>query len=280
MPRPFFEPVKINLVEHKDWEKHFDPAGRIQENAFNYAIDSIGTLQKDDLLNLADDVFNKDRKKVRSFTEEEEDAIWEAFRENSPELEAFNQMILDAFTWDYEHASMPTDEDITDAIDRAIEAISYNDYLESSERLEEVQVLLNYDGSSHFVQALLHDAVRLEHTPGHYDRFLVYDPPPKPFVEKLSHTPGSPPGGVFEWAPSVNMIQDKEFMDELRGLIKSLKDDVVAEFFTQLVKIMDDVDLENRMDFMDQWRNLLGEPSSVRAAKESITEVIKKGRKK
>lgn len=274
--KPIFDPVRINLVEHEEW-KPYDSSEKLGDFAFHAAAENIGAMGKKDVIDLAEDVLSTGRKWSRSLTGEEEEAIWHAFDTNQEVMQPFNQFIMDAMTWDYEQAAVPRDSDIEYAIERAIDALAEEDFISGYDALEEGEHLLGYYKSKNkFIKDILKDSVRLEREEGHYDRFLVYDPPSKAFLERLKQAQGLFfPVGVLEWAPSISLIKNQAFVYELQDLIKSMKDNVVEETFTQLKKIMDDVDYGNRGDFFGIWRERLKDKSEVKAAKDALLKVLR-----
>lgn len=280
MPPPFFEPVKINIVEDRRWKKLFDFEGAFGEASFNYMVEAMKTLPREEVLDLAFGILNTG-KRVHYFTREEEDAIWEAFQNRDEDLYQFRRAIMDAFQQEYEVAAMPDDEDIKWAIERATGDLArYDyDYIADYEALQEALPALEYKDSGDLVWDLLKGTITLKHQPGDYDRFLIYNPPSRDFIKRLKRAFGDAPAGAFEWAPPVNLTKHKEFRKELNELMANIKDNFINNFFHEIEMIMDNTNLENRMDFRKQWREIMFDPSNLKAAREAIYKVIKKAGK-
>lgn len=280
MPPPFFEPVKINIVEDRRWKKLFDFEGAFGEASFNYMVEAMKTLPREEVLDLAFGILNTG-KRVHYFTRHEEDDIWEAFQNRDEDLYQFRRAIMDAFQQEYEVAATPDDDDIKWAIERATGDLARDDYdyIADYEALHEALLALDHKDSGDFVWDLLKGTISLKHQPGDYDRFLIYNPPSRDFIKRLKRAFGDAPAGAFEWAPPINLTRHKEFRKELNEFMWNMHEQILGKFFQELEAIMDNTDLENRMNFRAQWRDVMFNKDNLKAAREAITKVIKKAGK-
>lgn len=284
MPKPIFEPVRINLTEQREWKKYFDPS-EWKYDPFQDAMESLESLEKDDIAALAEYVLEVGKKKRVILSDEEKEAIWEAYRGGEEIIGPFRQIIQDAAVWDHEQALMPRDSDIEWATELAIDHIvkSGEWWGSADENVRELIPKLGYKAhppsgmgaEAQFIQDFLEGAVTLEHEPGHYDRFLIYNPPSKSFMDRLGDVDWIPERGYLDWTPSRNLLRDKTMVSSLRELAKNLKIDIVDYVLHYLEKTMHSEDLSNRLDFGKQWTAMLKDKSMVKPAQEALKKVVK-----
>lgn len=126
-----FEPIKINLVEERAWEKRFGSS----DHANDAAWEDYSHMSADDFESLIDDLWDaKDTKKrvsKKRLTSEELEFLAHRLKERDERLEPVKQTIVDATTWMYEAAAQPTDSDIEEAMERASSVLQESDAISS-----------------------------------------------------------------------------------------------------------------------------------------------------
>lgn len=262
-----FEPIKINLVEEKGWEKRFGSS----ESANDAAWEDYINMSADDFESLIDDLWSardtKKRVSKKRLTSEELEFLADQLKANNEHLEPVKQTITDAMTWMYEAAAQPTDDDIKGAMEMASELISTSmddTHLWASMVVDEDSRRGPKEWSprkrytAEEIRNQLAAQVSYEHEKGHWERYLIFSFwDAKVSQELFSKMRGSP------------IVYGN--MKEEWGLLAK---DYIHNFFTHLGDIMDDVDLSDRTDWNRAWKSMLksGIEPGVR---EGIREVLK-----
>lgn len=253
---PRFPVWKVNLVEAPTWREHWDPGGKIMDYASDHAYEEFHNTPAEDLEKSVDDLATyrtKGRKALRKFSSEEIEWISKRVKARDPRVEAASQAIVDALQWMYESAYMPHKADIEDAMEKARESV-INNFSLNLDLWEPVLTLAQrrhgpkewsprkrFEEREVLSDLLKH--VQLEQKEGHYDRFLVFDFRNSQMVKDLLSR--------STWAEIdlVYALQTIEFM--------AIYNDYVIDFFSELKKAMQGVDISNRTNWKAAWRSML-----------------------
>jgi hypothetical protein len=272
---PRFPAVKINLVEDKRW-KSYDPAE--SDWAQDAAWEDFSNMKAEDFYELIQDLsFKKNEKGKpprRNLTSEEIEWLAKQVKRSS-KLEETKQAITDALGWMYEEAAMPSDGDIKDALELAKGTVAMEFdlgedlwapviELESERRWPQAPQRRGPKewrpprkaGEKAVIRMVIEELmtrVDYDRKEGWYDRYLVFD---------------------FRGAQAVhNLLSRSEWTAEqivprLQEEFKGLMNDVVANTFFFLKKIMDDIDVSNRTDWRKAWKSMLSSGIATSVQKE------------
>jgi hypothetical protein len=266
MNDPRFPPVRISLVEQKEW-KPYDPSETSSNWTSDAAWEDFTHMETRDLEPLIDDLSEAKNEKGRSprrkLTSEEVEWLAVQVKEGNGALEETKQAITDALNWMYEAAALPSDSDIEEAMEKAAQTVVE----EFSLDVDLWESVLEVEGrrrgpkewsprkrfeSEHILGKLL-DRVTYERKENHYDRYLVFDfRNAQPVHDVLSRS---------GW-PADRIIP------ELTGEFQSLRIDYTLDVFSELKKIMEDIDVSNRTDWRKAWKSMLTSGIAVGVQKE------------
>lgn len=269
-----FKAKKVNLVERREWDD-YDTAGALNDIIFMNAADTFSQMDPDALDSRIDDVLSVGAKKRSRVSEDETKAIFEAMKRG--ELETFEYLIRDWLSWTWEKAFIPTDNDIRDALDKAIDSIGdeWRSHMGDYDALWAIAETIGPTPTL-FLKELIGTSVVYEREPGWHDRYLVFDPELSLLVTNLLLQPiQAPEKGVLEWTPPLE-IPKEDIKNEIEVFFKGMEDTVIGEMFRALKKDMDEADPDNRTDFNWMWKDILEtDPERVKAAKKELKEFLK-----
>lgn len=268
--RRFYPRQKINLVELPEW-KHYT-AETLFEFTSELSFQNIQALSADDLAHYAEQL-----EKVL-LTRQQKDALYAAFQDRDPRIEQFQILISDASNWAWEEAYTPTDVDLQQALKIALNEIpsEYADWFSGRDHLWKVYKAFGYREQWKFITELIHPRnVYIDHKPGNYDRFLIYDPAASSLVDRIATEPLSPePEGILDWSPPVT-VWNRDLIRELRELLDELRDLLIPMMFKYLRNRMNDIDYSNRFNFDLQIRKMLKyQYPEVKAVGKQIKEFL------
>jgi hypothetical protein len=266
--------VKVNLVERREWEA-YDMAGELGETVFQAAGDTYSRMEGPVSIDQqVTDVLSFGGKK-RFVDEDTVRAIYEAM--NNGKLETFDMLIRDWFTYTWEDALTPTDDDIKLSGDEAVYRISqeWNSHLSDYDALLQITETLG-PSPPEFLKKLLETSIDYERKFGWYDRYLVFAPERSLLVWSLLNDPIQPKGaGVLDWSPSLD-ISKKDIRNELKAFFQDIKETVIENVFSRLEKNRTDVNFENRTGFHRVWKNMLqSDPMRIKEAKKELKGFLK-----
>jgi hypothetical protein len=269
--------IRINLVEEKGW-KPYDSAGDIMIWASDNAHEELSHMERNDCRDLVEDLIGG-RKLVQTgpkewsprgitVSDEDLDAICDGIDNVIPDLELTQQAILDALTWSWEIAFMPSDSDIEHAVELAKEEMP--DYFDLDDDLWEplLEAPKNAWGARSIVHHLVGPVV-YERDGNHYERYIKFN------------INGTAP--VLELHEAARKDPERTVEGTIRYLeqeLASLSASFVSVFFTKLQNVMKDVDASNRTDFRKQWKQILSDADHIRHIRSEIAAFIRgqKGR--
>lgn len=263
---------KINLVERPEWSD-YDTAGKLGDLISENAWELVSQLECDDIVSYAGDVLSVGKKSRKWLTEEEGDVICRAFKDGASEIEGFSYLVRDAAQYAFEVAYLPNDQEIQSSIDLAVVSISETENIWEYEVLSEIAEFLQMS-SKQFLRSIL-AGVYFVHTPGMYDRYLMYDPGGSGMVIALIEKAIRPsPKGVLDWVPALD-VKKEDIAQELSSLFSELKEPVIREIFKRLKKEMEGVDIQNRFDFQKEWKKILAEKQRVKSVQKELKFLIR-----
>lgn len=271
MNDPRFPVRRVNLVEEKAWKERWDPAGKIGNYASENAYDAFSHMEARDLERYVNDLATyrtKGKKAPRKFSSEEIEWIAKLVEDGDGRVDQTNQAILDALAWMYEAAYLPDKGDIEGAMERAEDNVSK--YFDVNLDLWEPVAALQQARRGpkewsprkrlevHEIMRDLLKRVNLEQKEGHYDRYLVFDFRSSQVVRDLLSR--------SKWA-------EIDLVYTLKVELQALSDTYVIDFFENLEKIMDDIDIFNRTDWQKSWKAILSSGVAPDAQKEMAAAV-------
>lgn len=248
-------PIRINLVEHPEWKKRWEPGNAYISQASDLASEYVAGIDRDTLRGLvetlAKDIFHKDSQSgPQDWTPrnvlgpEDLDLITEKLQEDSSMLEATYSPLIDAATWMYESALMPDDGDAHAALESALEKFEKEKRYSLDWDLWEPLLATGVDAQD-ILHKLFGRSVVYERHQGQYDRNLV-------FHLELSGAPNE----LLKLVPRKDQAGVmRAVKDEWKDLVKSF----IPYFFRALDKQMQDIDLSNRINWKSAWRTVLAD---------------------
>jgi hypothetical protein len=261
--RKRFTVWKVNLVEQPGWAP-WDPAGDIAEKAFLMTSEFMEGMKEAAEYNLLVEEMAGDLYKPKApsgpqewtpryqLTGDDIEVLSKGLLEADPALELTRQLIVDAATWMYEAALIPSDTDARDALIDAKRAVEETfDLGEMPDPWE-----LGYDNLwapllttgitlNGILSEMMGMGISYVREEGHYDRFLEFD------LNKAS-------------SPSMLLEEGHVPKEDRNWVIRSIEFDwkrlagqIVDKFFQILSKDMKGRDPDNRTSWRFSWKAAL-----------------------
>jgi hypothetical protein len=268
---------KINLVEEEGW-KPWDPAENLMNWTSDAAWEDFRHTSKETCAEWISDILGpfhlKRNPLARPVDDEDIVLVCEAMSDNDELLQNTYRMIVDSLQWMYEEAAMPRATDIEDALEMALDGNeSWSGFSDAWETL--------IDSRQWTQETIMKDLlgqVSFAQKPKAYDRFLVFDFGESKAAQTLIGT--LPPAtSIRLWSPRGAKERMQYNRDSLDRDLEVLKDDVVADLFKGLVKVMERMDLYARTDWDANWKNMLSDKNSVQVARDEIFNFLKAEKK-
>lgn len=251
-------PVRIELTEQPGWSE-WDPAGelgnRISDLAWEHFTGHISEgICEEQILDLAAAARGTRKTKQdwssRRISTDDAELICVALRDGNPDLELTRATLVGALTEAYEEALMPSDQDIRDAVDAAIEKMAETYDLDQdfwaplldkgAEPEEIVREFFEHTIGGVFAGR----QVTYERKPGWYERYLVFDfwksSPVKALLKALPE----------DWDMRSTLLS-------LEGDFKTIIDAFLSRFFEALSKEMKAGDPTNRLEWRRIWKDIV-----------------------
>lgn len=274
-------PIRINLIEQPGWGK-WDLAGEAGDRASDLAWELFtGLISEGEcdslIMDLAGPLKERRRRKQdwtgRVVTWDDAALICNALKDGVPELEYTRDTLLSVFRDAYEDALTPSDRDIRDAVDTAIEKMADNYDLDEdfwtplidqgAEPEEIVRGLFEETKDGVFVDR----QVTYERKPGHHERYLVFDFWKSDAVKSFLRTLPDD----YDMKATL-----KALADEFQGFVAGF----LSRFFVSLDKDMAESDVENRVEWRRHWRDLISDATAPGGAHEVGHELTLDGVRK
>ena len=253
------KPIRINLVEHELWDQ-WESSGDIMSYSYDSAFQMFQAYRKTEASKWIHDIMGSSAGKTihdwsptsKKLDSEELEALEEALKKR--DLEQTSQMVLDAMAWAWQEAYTPTDRNIRDALDEAIDTtVENNVFHEGDEELWAPLLAAGWTPEK-IVSGLLANTVTYSHEPNHYDRYLNF-----PFQDSDAIK---------------TLLEHDPDIARLNAYLKDLADELVSALGKRLSKDMERVDVSNRVDFDDQWKAMLKDKSVVKSARKEMLEYL------
>jgi hypothetical protein len=268
---------KVNLVEEKGWER-WDSGGDLMNWASDTAWDDFRHTSKETCADWVSDILGPSHLKRnplgRPVDDEDLVLVCDAILDGDDRVENTHRMIVDSLQWMYEEAAMPRAADIEDALEMALDGNeSWSGFSDAWDTLVESKQWSQED-----IMKDLLSQVSFVQKPKAYDRFLVFDFGESKAAQALISTlppPFHTTRPIRFWSPERTKKQAQYHRDSLERDLEVLKDDIVADLFRELVKVMDRMDLYARTDWDANWKNMLSDKNSVQVARDEIFNFLK-----
>lgn len=249
-------------------------ADNFGEQVFHATNETISAIDESSFEGMINKIRSHGLKKVPWLDDDEAEALYKAWKDNDSRLEGLDTLIRDLLSWSWEKAFTPTDEDINDAILKAIESVLNDENWTSGyETISNVTDALNVDQDK-FLGPMFSRGVYLKHDDRMYDRYMIYDPAESFAVEKLFKEPIAPEAkGVWDWMPALE-VDKKHLASELAHLFEELKEPIISKMFYRLERDKADDYASNRFDTRETWNDILADKDRIKSVKKELNEFL------
>lgn len=269
--RKKIEPVRVNIVEEKEWKENWtwdssDFDDRIQRYIDNYS-KSLWE-EKGEMEGLVEDIlghFYDDKAsdgprewspKERKIGPHGVKKVVRGLQEGRDLIEV-DTMIRDTIQYMYEDAMMPDDDDIQLAMREVRDELIENPDLD----YELWDPLLEKGKSQKSIMVQLTNEIAYSRAQQHYDRYIVFDFMNSGIVKNL----------LEEWP-----VEDRGWVEDSLQFneFKALRNNFMGEFFGELEKRMKDSDPDYRTEWKKHWQEMLRQEDRVKAARKDIWKYL------
>lgn len=218
--------------------------------------------------------FGKPKKYVY-FSDEEDEEIYKAFMEGTPDLDEFRMFFTDVISWAWEKAYIPTGTDIRYAGDEAISTISLRfkndvfdyplieEYLSYSERTPAI-----------FMKGLMDGYINYFEKEGGGDPYFIFKPDVDFINRILDRKALYESRSVLSWIPMPEYSRD-EMRAELKNMLEGLEEPFLIEMFRVLKKEQKESSKENRYNFHSTFsRAMENDKERVKVVKKEIMDFL------